>query len=76
MVEKGSGRSRGFGFVSFDSAEGASLAIKMMDGYQVCTCIVLSQLISIVTQRCCPGAVAVWGIEQTDPGSDSRCCAG
>lgn len=35
MVEKGSGRSRGFGFVSFDSADGAALAIKMMDGYQV-----------------------------------------
>lgn len=35
MVEKGSGRSRGFGFVSFDAAEGAALAIKMMDGYQV-----------------------------------------
>lgn len=35
MVEKGSGRSRGFGFVSFDAPEGAALAIQMMDGYQV-----------------------------------------
>lgn len=35
MVEKGSGRSRGFGFVSYDAPEGAALAIQMMDGYQV-----------------------------------------
>ncbi|EWM28316.1 Nucleotide-binding protein [Nannochloropsis gaditana] len=35
MVEKGTGRSRGFGFVSFDSETAAELAIEMLDGYQL-----------------------------------------
>ena len=52
MVEKGSGRSRGFGFVSFDSAEGASLAIKMMDGYQVCMYMCVHVLVCLFMCRC------------------------
>lgn len=35
MVEKDTQRSRGFGFVSYDTVESADLAIKFMDGYQV-----------------------------------------
>ena len=35
MVEKGTGRSRGFGFVSFAETEAANLAIAEMDGHQV-----------------------------------------
>jgi RNA recognition motif-containing protein len=36
MVEKNTGRSRGFGFVSYDSPESAALAIKELNGYPVC----------------------------------------
>jgi len=35
MVEKESGRSRGFGFVSYDNAASADAAIKGMNGFQV-----------------------------------------
>lgn len=35
MVEKDSGRSRGFGFVSYDNAPSADAAIKGMNGFQV-----------------------------------------
>jgi RNA recognition motif. (a.k.a. RRM, RBD, or RNP domain) len=35
MVERETGRSRGFGFVSYDSAESAALAIKELNGYPV-----------------------------------------
>lgn len=35
MVERGSGRSRGFGFVSYDNPESAVIAIKKLNGYQI-----------------------------------------
>lgn len=35
MVEKDTGRSRGFGFVSYDNPESAALAIKELNGYAV-----------------------------------------
>lgn len=35
MVEKDTGRSRGFGFVSYDLPESAALAIKHLNGYAV-----------------------------------------
>lgn len=35
MVEKETGRSRGFGFVSYDNAASAEQAIKAMNGFQV-----------------------------------------
>jgi CUG-BP- and ETR3-like factor len=35
MVEKESGRSRGFGFVSYDNPESAALAIKNLNGFVV-----------------------------------------
>lgn len=35
MVEKDTGRSRGFGFVSYDSPDAAALAIKELNGYPV-----------------------------------------
>lgn len=35
MVEKESGRSRGFGFVSYDSPDAAAIAIKELNGYTV-----------------------------------------
>lgn len=35
MVEKDTGRSRGFGFVSYDSPDAAALAIKELNGYAI-----------------------------------------
>jgi len=35
MVEKHTGRSRGFGFVSYDNPESAELAIQNLSGYQI-----------------------------------------
>lgn len=35
MVERETGRSRGFGFVSFDNAKSAQAAIAAMDGFQI-----------------------------------------
>ena len=35
MVEKDTGRSRGFGFVSYDSSDAAALAIKELNGFPV-----------------------------------------
>lgn len=35
MVEKETGRSRGFGFVSYDNASSADAAIKSMNGFQI-----------------------------------------
>jgi len=35
MVEKDTGRSRGFGFVSYDSPESAALAIKELNGFAI-----------------------------------------
>ena len=35
MVEKDTGRSRGFGFVSYDVPESAALAIRELNGYAV-----------------------------------------
>lgn len=35
MVEKDSGRSRGFGFVSYDNSDAAALAIKELNGFAI-----------------------------------------
>lgn len=35
MVEKDTGRSRGFGFVSYDNPESAAFAIKELNGYSI-----------------------------------------
>ena len=35
MVENETGRSRGFGFVSFDNRRSADVAIQAMNGYQI-----------------------------------------
>lgn len=37
MVEKDTGRSRGFGFVSYDNPESAAMAIKELNGFAVRT---------------------------------------
>lgn len=47
MVEKDSGRSRGFGFVSYDSPDAAALAIKELNGYAVRIKIVLVWLFNL-----------------------------
>ena len=39
MVEKDTGRSRGFGFVSYDSPDAAALAIKELNGFVVSFCL-------------------------------------
>ena len=39
MVEKDTGRSRGFGFVSYDSPDAAALAIKELNGFAVSTTV-------------------------------------
>ena len=41
MVERDTGRSRGFGFVSYDSAEAAAMAIKELNGYPVRNCLLI-----------------------------------
>ena len=38
MVEKDTGRSRGFGFVSYDAPESAAMAIKELNGFPVRLC--------------------------------------
>jgi len=38
MVEKDTGRSRGFGFVSYDSPDSAAMAIKELNGFAVSFC--------------------------------------
>lgn len=69
MVEKDSGRSRGFGFVSYDSPDAAALAIKELNGYAVRMNIVLlwllyvcfshfSHLVSVVRLAICFSAVS------------------
>ncbi len=35
MVERDTGRSRGFGFVSFDNSESADAAIRQLDGFTI-----------------------------------------
>lgn len=45
MVEKDTGRSRGFGFVSYDSPESAAAAIKALNGHIVSLLLVIVILI-------------------------------
>ena len=39
MVERDTGRSRGFGFVSYDNPESAAMAIKDLNGFAVCRAV-------------------------------------
>jgi RNA recognition motif-containing protein len=47
MVEKDSGRSRGFGFVSYDIPEAAAMAIKELNGFPVRGLLYLRVLIAL-----------------------------
>lgn len=51
MVEKDSGRSRGFGFVSYDSPDSAALAIKELNGFPV-RCLVDESFVVYVSHIC------------------------
>ena len=50
-MDRETGRSRGFGFVSFDSSESASEAVSAMDG-QVRNRMFLRELIALITELC------------------------
>jgi len=50
MVEKDTGRSRGFGFVSYDSPESAALAIKELNGFPVRSSLLLVNCIATTSQ--------------------------
>jgi RNA recognition motif-containing protein len=57
MVEKDTGRSRGFGFVSYDFPECAAAAIKALNGHIVSlnveiSCLVLFHVRRIVALTC------------------------
>lgn len=61
MVESDTGRSRGFGFVSYDSARSAADAISHLNGYSVserCDQFVVSVLYVAIDQACSPFAVS------------------
>ena len=51
IMDRETGRSRGFGFVSYDSSESASEAQSAMDG-QVRNRMFLRELISLITELC------------------------
>jgi RNA recognition motif. (a.k.a. RRM, RBD, or RNP domain) len=56
MVERDSGRSRGFGFVSYDSAESAAMAIKELNGYpvrEVCCILIMNDSQSLTPLLLC-----------------------
>lgn len=50
MVEKDTGRSRGFGFVSYDNPESAAAAIKELNGYTVSFEFVWQRLILLLLE--------------------------
>ena len=53
MVEKDTGRSRGFGFVSYDQPESAALAIKALNGFPVREKCIFSFTVKEDTQSTC-----------------------